>query len=353
MRLVVGRPNLPDFDDFVERARQIWDTGRLTNNGPMVRELENKIAEKLQVANVICVANATLGLEVVARALELTGEVIMPSWTFVATAHAMSWIGLKPVFVDVKGHHLDPGLVEKAITPETSAILHVHVWGQPGPLEDLYWIAAKHKLNFICDAAHAFGCSRDGQPLGDSGDAEVFSFHATKFFGTFEGGAITTNDDRLAQRCRQMRNFGFWDYDMVGTLGTNAKMSEIHAAFGLSLWKQVGSLASANRANFILYMQRLGNIMVRYSGEHQNYQYIVIEVDNRDKAMDALYNVGIHARRYFYPGVHRMFPYGDTRLSLPNTERLAQRTLCLPTGPSVTPEDITQICDIVEKACKL
>jgi len=352
MRLVVGRPNLPHLGDFYRYAEKIWESGRLTNNGPLVRELESRIADKLNVAHCVCVANCTLGLQIVARALELTGNVIMPSWTFVATAHALSWIGLNPVFADVKGHHLDPDAVRQIITSKTSAILHVHTWGQPGYVDELFDIASGHGIALICDAAHAFGCSHRNWPIGNFGDAEVFSFHATKFFGTFEGGAITTNDSDLAQRCRRMRTFGFEDSEVVD-MGTNAKMSEIHAAMGLCMTDELRVITACNKINYLRYKERLGDMMILHTeGDTQNYQYIVIESECKDEIADELKEIGVLARKYFHPGVHQLPPYNAQEWNLPNTERLAQRTLCLPTGSSVTPDDITEICDIVEGVCR-
>lgn len=348
-------------------VEKIWESGRLTNNGPYVRELERRIEEYLSVKHCVLVANGTLGLEVAAKALGLTGEVIMPSWTFVATAHAMSWIGLTPVFIDVKSHHLDPSLIDNAITEKTSAILPVHTWGKVGDIDWIWDVSCEYGLSVVCDAAHAFGCSHHGTMIGNFGDAEVFSFHATKFFGTFEGGAITTNDPELAQKCREMRNFGFVDYDIVVSEGTNAKMSEIHAAMGLCLFDRLDEIVAWNYHNYRLYKERLGDIMVLYDeNEKQNYQYIVIETLARDLIVDKLSEIDVLARRYFYPGIHRidMYRYSDGgvrpmphpysgALALPETEHLARHTICLPTGPSVTEKDITRICDVVEGVCRL
>jgi dTDP-4-amino-4,6-dideoxygalactose transaminase len=355
MRLVVGKPNLPHLGDFNRYAEKIFESGRLTNNGPLVRELESRIEDYLCVKHCVLVANGTLGLQIAAKALGLTGEVIMPGWTFVATAHAMNWIGLKPVFVDVKGHHLDPYQVHRAITPNTSAILHVHTWGESGWVDELWDIASTQNIPLICDAAHAFWCSgsyRD-RPIGNIGNCEVFSFHATKFFGTFEGGAITTNDPDLAERCKRMRNFGFADYDTVIDEGTNAKMSEIHAAMGLSSWNNIDELKNINFHNWCAYKFFLDDMILDYrDGGIYNYQYVVVESDHRDRIVDELAKKNIMARKYFYPGVHQMYPYSEQNWDLPNTERLARRTLCLPTGPSVTEDDINQICDIVEETCR-
>ena len=343
MRLVVGRPNIPDEFRILYHLTEILKTRRLTNNGPLVRELERRIQEALGVKHCIAVANGTLGLQIAAKALDLTGEVIMPSWTFVATAHAMKWIGLEPVFVDVAGHHIDPVLVSRAVTDRTSAILGVHTWGQPCNTM-LQFLADGYDIALIYDAAHAFGCSCGNQMIGNFGDCEVFSFHATKFFNTFEGGAITTNNDDLAERCRRLRNFGFVDYDTVMDIGINAKMSEIHAAMGLCLLEY--PLIIPNKRNYLLYKERLGDAVLTHN-DKSNYWYIVVESDNRDRIVEELAKKDIQARKYFYPGVHQMPPYNQRDWDLPNTERLAERTLCLPNGPTVTEDDINEICEVV------
>lgn len=344
MRLAVGRPNIPDEFRLLYHVTEMLKTRRLTNNGPLVWELERRIAEALEVKHCIAVANATLGLQIAAKALGLIGEVIMPSWTFVATAHAMKWIGLKPVFADVRGHRLNPVLAEEAITLNTAAIMPVHTFGNPCDIEGFRYVSEKHGIPVIYDAAHAFACSYDGKMIGNFGTCEVFSFHATKFFNTFEGGAITTNCDGLAERCRRMRNFGFIDFDTVVEEGINAKMSEIHAAMGLCLLDH--PLVTPNKRNYALYKERLGDILLNHRDKN-NYWYIVIESDNRDEIAEELAKKDIVARKYFYPGVHQMPPYNEKKWDLPNTERLAQRTLCLPNGPTVTEQDIDEICEVV------
>lgn len=348
--LHVGEPNLPDFDDFCDRLRTIWIAKRLTNDGPMVRELETRIAQMLDVKNCVCVANGTLGLEIVVRALGLVGEVIVPSWTFPATAHAIELAGLTPVFADVKGHHLDPESVETVIHDKTCAIMHVHTWGQAGAIDRLRELARRNRLALICDAAHAFLCTHNENLIGPLGNAEVFSFHATKFFSTVEGGAITTNDDALAEMCRMMRNFGFAGYDSVRCVGTNAKMSEVHAAFGLTMLDCINDVRERNFGTYHTYLEFLGDAMVRYDPvEQSNFQYVVVEMNNRDAVLGTLWNMGVRARKYFFPGVHRMFPYSIKMVDLPVTDELARRTLCLPTGQSVTKDDVAKICHVIKE----
>src|SRR5258706_589116 len=224
--LHVGRPNVGNRQRLLDRIGGILDRRWLTNDGPLVQELEARLRSQLGVRHCVCVSSATVGLQIAAGALGLEGEVILPAFTFVATAHALRWVGLTPVFCDIDpdSHLIDPADVDRRITPRTASVLGVHVWGRPCPIETLSAITARHQLALLFDAAHAFGCSHRGSMMGGFGRCEVFSFHATKVFNTFEGGAITTNDDALAERLRQVRNFGFSGYDRVASLGTNGKM---------------------------------------------------------------------------------------------------------------------------------
>ena len=227
--LHVGRPNIGNRKKLLMRINDMLERRWLSNNGPFLLELEERLSEILNVKHCIVMANATIALEIAARALGLKGEVIVPSFTFVATAHALQWQEITPVFCDVDPytHNIDPAKIENLITPRTTGIVGVHVWGRACNVEALSDIAQKHNLKLMFDAAHAFACTYQGQMIGGFGDAEVFSFHATKFFNTFEGGAITTNSDELAERIRNMRNFGFAGLDTVIDLGINGKMSEI------------------------------------------------------------------------------------------------------------------------------
>lgn len=362
--LHVGRPNLGDRAAFLARLDDAWDRHWLTNDGRYVRELEGRIAELLGVRHCIAVCNGTVALQIMARACGLEGEVIMPSFTFVATAHALAWQGVTPVFCDVDPatHNIDPTKVESLITDATTGILGVHVWGRACDLTALEAVARSHGLTLAFDAAHAFACSHEGRMIGGFGSAEAFSFHATKFFNAFEGGAITTNDDEVAGRCRQMRNFGFAAPDEVISLGINGKMSEPSAAMGLTNLDALEAFIDTNAANYAVYADELADVpgvsLVRYSTDEScNYQYVVVEVDAGDAGLtrDALRAVlvaeHVLARRYFYPGCHKMQPYASSSpVSLPETERLTQRTLSLPTGTGVTERDIRRLVDIVRLA---
>lgn len=366
-KLHVGRPNIGDRAALLTRVNEMLDRGWLSNNGPLVQAFEQRIAEFLGAKHCIAMCNATVALEITARALELHGEVIVPSFTFIATAHALQWQEITPVFCDVESstHNLDPAKVEAMITPRTTGIMGVHVWGRPCAVEALDEISRRYKLKLIFDAAHAFGCSHNGQMIGNFGQAEVFSFHATKFFNTFEGGAVVTNDDGLAKKIRLMTNFGFADYDKVIYIGTNGKMSEVAAAMGLTGLESLDVFIAANHRNYEAYRVGLKDIpgiyLITYDEtERCNYQYVIVEVDeaatglSRDDLVRTLHAENVLARRYFYPGCHEMEPYRSyfphARLLLPATERLSKRVMSLPTGTAVAPAQVSMICQIIRQA---
>src|SRR5690242_14001071 len=226
--LPVGRPDIGSHQRFMQYARDILERQWLSNNGPLAQQLEREVAEYLGVRHCVAMCNGTIALEIAIRALDLRGEVIMPSYTFVATAHALQWQEITPVFADIDPYtyNLDPVAIERLITPRTTGIIGVHVWGRPCDTDAIETIARARKLKTMYDAAHAFGCSRQGKMVGGFGACEVLSFHATKFLNSFEGGAVVTNDDTLAEKLRLMRNFGFAGYDRVIYLGINGKMTE-------------------------------------------------------------------------------------------------------------------------------
>ena len=365
--LHVGRPNVGDRDALHAEIDCILERRWLTNAGPTVHAFETSLAERLGVRHCIAVCNATVALEVSIRALGLTGEVIVPAFTFIATAHAARWLGLDPVFCDVDPatHNLDPTAVEAAITSRTTGIIGVHLWGNPCPVDDLASIASRHGLALLFDAAHACLCSRGGTMIGNFGSLEVFSFHATKFLNTFEGGAIATNRDDLAATIRLMINFGFAGYDDVASVGTNGKMHEVSAAMGLNSLDGAETFIAANRTNYESYRAALSGVpgftMLRYDDSNKsNFQYVVVEVDaeraglSRDELVEVLRLEGVLARRYFYPGCHRMQPYASEprwqHASLPQTDRLASAVMVLPTGAAVEHVDVLTIASVVRTA---
>lgn len=367
--LHVGRPNIGNRDVFFRRLNDMFDRRWLTNNGPFVQELEKKIAERLGINHCVAVCNGTMALEIAIKALGMSGEVILPAFTFIGTAHALQWQGIKPVFCDIdpKTHNLDPSKVEALITERTTGILGVHLWGRPCSPESLSHIAEKHGLALLFDAAHAFDCSHGGKMIGHFGDAEIFSFHATKFFNTAEGGAIVTRNDEVAEKARQMRDFGFAGYDNVVSLGVNGKMIELCAALGLTNLESIDEFITSNRRDYEQYQEELSGLaglsFVEYNRtEKNNYQYVVVLVDenktgvDRDTLVSMLHDNGILARRYFWPGCHRMEPYRtkdpQARDRLPETERVARQVFVLPTGTTVSPADITRTCLLIRHAIK-
>ena len=366
-KLHVGRPNIGSKQVLLQRINDILDSKWLTNNGQFVQAFEQHITSLVGVKHCIATCNATTGLEIAIRACELTGEVIIPSFTFVATAHALKWVGIEPVFCDVDPdtHNIDPRKIESLITDKTTAIIGVHLWGRGCDVEALEDIARRYNLKLLFDAAHAFGCSHQQKMIGNFGDVEVFSFNATKFCNSFEGGAIVTNNSEFADKIRYMKNFGFSNYDCVDFIGTNGKMSEVSAAMGLTSLESIEDFINTNRENYHQYLQELSNIpgvnLISYDeAEKCNYQYVIVEIDesiagiNRDKVYQILWAENVLARRYFYPGCHQMEPYrsriADMGLMLTNTRHLAARVLALPTGTAIGAKEISNICQIIRLA---
>ncbi len=306
-----------------------------------------------------------MALEIASRACFLHGEVLIPSLTFVATAHSLQWQGIRPVFVDVDPQTwlIDPARIEEQITPNTTGIIGVHLWGRPCDIEALEEVAQRNRLKLLFDAAHAFGVSHRGRPIGGFGSAEVFSFHATKVINTFEGGAVATNDDEIAERVKLMQNFGFSGRDNVVYLGTNGKMSEISAAMGLSALDQLDGFIETNRKNYSTYKECLDSVpgvrIVPYDEqERNNYQYVVIEIDStitriqRDRLLEILEAENVIARRYFFPGCHRMEPYKSyqphVHFLVPNTERILERVLTLPNGLQLGLDGAKRISELIQ-----
>lgn len=351
----VGRPNIGDRQRILSLIGSALDSRWLSNDGPLVDAFEAKVGELHGVEHVVAVANATVGLQLAARALDVSGEVLMPSFTFVGTAHAMSWLNLEPVFCEIGAdtHTLDPAAVARAIGPRTGAIMGVHLWGRPRGARALVDLAREHGLPLIFDAAHAVGCTTG------LGDVEVLSFHATKVANSAEGGAILTRDAQLAERLRRMRNFGFLDYDTVGMLGTNAKMNELSAAMGIASLEHFDRFVAVNRRNHEAYAQGLAEVegvrLLAYDeSERPNYHYVVLEVEPslRDDLIAVLHAENVRARRYFHPGCHRHAPYRAAGQSLPVSEAVSAGVVTLPTGEAMSQEDVARVCAIVRVAAE-
>ncbi len=358
----VGVPNVVEIEAVLQGIRQALETNQLTNNGPRIQEFEKKIAEYLDVKEFVTVNNATNGLMAVAKCLDLginplKRKIIVPSFTFCATVNAMVWMNLEPVFcdIDAKTYQLDPQKVREALTPEVCAILGVHVYGAIGDIPVLEQIANEANIPLFFDAAHAFGCSFQGKKIGHYGKCEIFSFHATKAFNTFEGGGIATNDTALATRLRKLNNFGFVGYDNIGDIGINSKMSEINAIQGLVMLKHFPHIIAHNKSNYEVYKKVFSKfpekIRLLEHNNDSNFHYVVIEVDNsqlRDELVNKCAEQNVILRKYFYPGVHRMQPYASSKTwILPNTDQLSERVLCLPSGLHVQGNDSEKIATLI------
>lgn len=364
--LYVGRPTPGDRERFFARLEWALNNHWLTNEGPLVRELEGRLADIAGVQHCVATANATIALQLLLRATEVSDQVIMPSLTFSATAHAAGWLGLEPVFCDVERESgsLDPDLLATLITPRTSAIVGVHLWGRPAQVDALGKIAAEHGIPLFFDAAHALGCTSRGRPVGSFGSAEVFSLHATKAVTSFEGGAIVTDDGELARRVRAMHNFGLDSTKTVVDVGTNGKMSECAAAMGLTSLDAFEETKAHSRANYLLYRRELDelpgiDVLPFDQAESHNYQYVIISIDqqviglHRDQIQTLLRAEKVFAQPYFSPACHQLSPYRTTStVGLENTEWLSERILAVPTGPSVSAEDIRRVCGIIRIAAR-
>lgn len=360
--LHVGQPVLINQDSILADMESVMRSGQLTNNGPRLQEFESAIAHVCHARHAIATCNATVAIQIAARALKLTGEVIVPAFTFIATAHALEWIGLDPVFADVnpQTHTLDLKSAEACLTSRTSAILPVHLWGHVCHTQQLEQLCRSRGLRLLYDSSHAFGCKQNEIPVGNFGDVEVFSFHATKFVHAFEGGAIVTNDDAVADRCRRLRAFGISGLTEISDVGTNGKMQELSAVAGLHSIATMSGRVAANRANRMVYAchcQSLNGLSLLSipEGNESNGQYLVLTVDeqqfglNRDQIVSLLRAEGVFARSYFSPGCHQAEPYRSAapgrhvRVPLDVTETLAKTVLQLPTGPAVAPADAHKV----------
>ena len=366
--LHVGRPNIGDPGRLRERMDGIIARRWLTNDGPMVQEFERKVADHIGVRHCIAVCNGTLALQLVLKALGLEGEVIVPSFTFIATASALAWQGLRPVFCDIDPatHCIDPVAAKALITSATAAILAVHLWGRICDTTTLEHLARERDIPLLIDAAQAFASSLGGRMADSFGTAGILSFHATKIINAFEGGAIVTNDDSLADDLRRLRNFGFTGPDAVAAIGINAKMSEASAAMGLTSLESLADFIACNRTNYQYYQEGLvdlAGLRLLPQPDHEwNHHYIVAEVDanacglTRDMLLRVLHAEGVLARRYFYPGCHRSGAFASkdgARLDLPVTDDVAGRVLQLPTGTAVGSSDIARIAHILSRAISM
>lgn len=364
--ITVTSPLLPNLDEFHELLKDIWDRKWITNNGHYHQMLEQALVEYLKVPYVSLFTNGTLPLLTALQALHITGEVITTPYSFVATTHALWWNGIKPVFVDIEWATgcMDPHKIEAAITPKTTAIMPVHVYGKPCNVKAIQEIADKYGLKVIYDAAHAFGVEQDGVSLMNYGDLSTLSFHATKVYNTIEGGAMVMHDEKTKQRIDYLKNFGFAGETEVVGPGINSKMDEMRAAYGLLNLKQVDAAIEARHQVAIKYREALKDVDgIEYwndlPGVKHNYSYFPIFVHQKTYGMsrDELYfklkEQGILARRYFYPLISDFSTYrglpSATKENLPVATEMAREVICLPMHHSLSEEDVDIILSIIIK----
>lgn len=365
--IFVTQPFLPPLKEFCAGLEEIWDNKWLTNNGPVLQRYTRQLSEYFGTNNLCLFNNGTLALQIGLQGMGITGEVITTPFTFVATTHALYWNKIRPVFVDIEPDYytLDPARVEAAITPWTTAILAVHVYGHPCRLQELAEIARRHNLKLIYDAAHAFGVRVNGKSIADFGDLSMFSFHATKLYHSIEGGMLTFSDPGLKQVFDYLKNFGFKNEVEVVMPGTNAKMNEFQALMGELVLKHMPAIFTSRKRIFGQYRQQLAEIPgIKLppplpDGVDFNYAYMPVEVDeaefgmSRDQLYEALKKYNIFARRYFYPLLNDFACYQSVSItdSLTVARSVARRIVTLPIYSNLTEHDVGKICQIIAKRC--
>ena len=361
--ITVTSPLLPSLDDFIPMLKDIWDRKWLTNNGHYHKELEKALAEYLGVKYISLFTNGTLPLITALQAMRITGEVITTPYSFVATTHSIWWNVLKPVFVDVdeKTGNIDPEKIEAAITPHTTAIMPVHVYGTPCNTKRIQEIADVYGLKVIYDAAHAFGVKVNGESILNAGDMSTLSFHATKVYNTVEGGALICHDEATKKRIDYLKNFGFAGETTVVAPGINSKMDEIRAAYGLLNLKQVDDAIARRKATAERYRAALKNVagirmLEDIEGVHHNYAYFPIFISkeyglSRDALYEKLKEHNVYGRRYFYPLISTFSAYKGLESARPENltvaHKLADQVLCLPMFAGLDNDSIDRIIDVV------
>lgn len=349
-------PNKEKYQSYVDR---IFQSGWLTNNGSLLQELERRLADYLGVKNIILVANGSFALQLAYKALALEGEVITTPFSFAATTSTLAWEGLKPVFADInpKTFNINPAQIEAHISPNTSAIVPVHVFGNPCDVEAIQAIADKHKLKVVYDAAHAFGSEYKDQSVLNFGDISTLSFHSTKLFHTIEGGAVITNDDELAKKVRLMINFGISGPASIDSVGTNAKMNEFEAAMGLCVLDEIETIKQHRKEIWQVYINELSNIVeMQQWNEHgkNNCAYAPVLFDSEEQLLKIeakLKENNILARRYFYPSLDTL-AYLDSKQVCRHSRDIANRILCLPIYPTLDNSSVEKIVEVIIKDVK-
>lgn len=365
-QITVTSPLLPNLDDFNEMLKQIWESKWITNNGSFHKQLEKELAAYLKVPFLSLFTNGTLPLITALQALRITGEVITTPYSFVATTHALWWNGIKPVFVDIDPAtgNINPDKIEAAITPKTTAIMPVHVYGKPCDTKRIQEIADQYGLKVIYDAAHAFGVEVNGESLLNAGDLSTLSFHATKVYNTVEGGAMIMHDERMKKRIDYLKNFGFANETTVVGPGINSKMDEIRSAYGLLNLRQVDNAIEARHQVAIKYREALRNIegitfFDDMPGVRHNYSYFPIFIDEKKYGMtrDELYfkmkEQNVLGRRYFYPLISEFTTYKGLENArpenLPEAHKMAASVICLPMHHALSGEDVQRTLDCIIK----
>lgn len=363
-RIYVTQPSLPPLEDFVKSLEKIWESKWVTNQGQFHQQFEKELADYLGVKFISLFANGTLALVAALQVLRITGEVITTPYTFVATTHALHWNNIKPVFADIDPIfcNLDPGKIEAAITPKTTAILPVHVYGNPCEVESIQKIADTYGLKVIYDACHAFGVEKNGDSVLNCGDLSVLSFHGTKVFNTMEGGAIICHDEKIKKRIDYLKNFGFADEVTVVQPGINAKMNEMQAALGLLQLKEIDQNIAKRQEIACLYREKLQHVkgirfLTNIEGTRHNYAYFPVFIDqneyekSREELYEELKENNIFGRRYFYPLISHFPIYRglDSAKSsnLAVAEKIAEEVICLPVYPDLRPDQVGQICEVI------
>jgi dTDP-4-amino-4,6-dideoxygalactose transaminase len=363
-QITVTSPLMPSLEDFNQYLQDIWQRKWITNNGYYHKELEKALCEYLDVPFVSLFTNGTLPLITALQALRITGEVITTPYSFVATAHSLWWNGIKPVFVDIDPTtgNLDPNKIEAAITPRTTAIMPVHVYGKPCETDRIQEIADKYGLKVIYDAAHAFGVKVNGESVLNAGDMSTLSFHATKVYNTIEGGALVMHDEQTKKRIDYLKNFGFAGETEVVAPGINSKMDEMRAAYGLLNLKQVDAAIEIRRHVAVKYREALSNVdgitfFDDMPGVKHNYSYFPIFVDaekygmTRDELYFKMKEQNVLGRRYFYPLISTFSTYRGLESAkpenLPNAHKMADSVICLPMHHALSEEDINRTIELI------
>lgn len=363
--ITVTSPLLPDLEEFNLLLKEIWNSRWITNNGSFHQQLEKELCAFLKVPFISLFTNGTLPLITALQALRISGEVITTPYSFVATTHSLWWNGIKPVFVDIdlKTGNIDPEKIEAAITPRTTAIMPVHVYGSPCDIDAIQSIADKYGLKVIYDAAHAFGVEMNGESILKAGDLSTLSFHATKVYNTIEGGALVCHDEKMKKRIDFLKNFGFADETTVVAPGINSKMDEIRAAYGLINLKNINQAIAQRKSIAEFYKKELCNLegirFLEYAPNVKyNYSYFPIFVDEsygltRDQLYFKMKELGIYGRRYFYPLISEFSTYkgleSSGKSNLPNAHKLADSVICLPIHQDLNEEELQFIVNTIKQ----